>query len=68
MYAHVVDADIKGFSDIIDHECMVRMLKERVDDRAFIGIIRKWLKAGILEEDRKQLIKPGASTPQGGIV
>jgi len=67
-YAHVVDADIKGFFDTIDHEWMVRMLEERVDDKAFIGLIRKWLKAGILEEDGKRMIKPGSGTPQGGIV
>ena len=67
-YAHVVDADIKGFFDTIDHEWMVRMPEERVDDRAFIGLIRKWLKAGILEEDGKRMIKPGSGTPQGGIV
>ena len=67
-YAQVVDADIKGFFDTIDHDWMVRMLEERVDDKAFIGLIRKWLKAGILEEDGKRMIKPGSGTPQGGIV
>jgi len=43
------------------------MLAERIDDRVFLGLIRKWLKAGILEEDG-QVINPTTGTPQGGIV
>ena len=66
-YRWVVDADIKGFFDNIDHDWMIRMLEERIDDRAFLGLIRKWLKAGILEEDG-QVVNPTTGTPQGGIV
>jgi retron-type reverse transcriptase len=47
----IIDADIKGFFDNIDHDWLMRMLEQRIDDRAFLGLIRKWLKAGILEED-----------------
>jgi len=47
----IVEADIKGFFDNIDHDWMIRMLERRIDDKAFIGLIRKWLKAGILETD-----------------
>jgi RNA-directed DNA polymerase len=50
----VVDADIKGFFDNIDHDWMIRMLEERISDKAFLNLIRKWLKAGILEEDGKK--------------
>jgi group II intron reverse transcriptase/maturase len=63
----VVDADIKGFFDHIDHEWLVRMLEHRINDRAFIGLIRKWLQAGILEEDG-QVVYPVTGTPQGGVV
>jgi len=63
----VVDADIKGFFDNISHDWMIRMLAERINDRAFLGLIRKWLKAGILEEDG-QVVNPTTGTPQGGIV
>lgn len=63
----VVDADIKGFFDNIDHDWMIRMLEEKINDRAFLGLIRKWLKAGILEEDG-QVVNPTTGTPQGGIV
>ena len=63
----VVDADIKGFFDHIDHEWLMRMLEQRINDRAFLGLIRKWLKAGILEEDGR-VIYPVTGTPQGGVV
>jgi RNA-directed DNA polymerase len=63
---YVVEADIKGFFNNIDHDWMIKMLEERIDDRPFIGIIRKWLKAGILEEDGK-VISPVSGTPQGGV-
>jgi RNA-directed DNA polymerase len=43
------------------------MLKERINDEALLGLIRKWLKAGVLETDG-QVIHPESGTPQGGIV
>jgi group II intron reverse transcriptase/maturase len=46
---------------------MLRMLAHRIDDRAFLHLIRKWLKAGILETDGK-VIHPDTGTPQGGII
>lgn len=66
-YNWVVDADIQGFFDNISHDWMIRMLEERIDDEPFIRLIRKWLKAGILEPDG-QVRRPDLGTPQGGIV
>lgn len=66
-YGWVVDADIKGFFDNLDHEWMMRMLEQRINDRRFLNLIRKWLKAGILEEDG-QIIYPVTGTPQGGVI
>lgn len=66
-YGWVFDADIKGFFDNIDHYWMPRMLEHRIRDRSFIGLIRKWLKAGILEEDGK-IIYPVTGTPQDGVI
>lgn len=66
-YRWIVDADIKGFFDSMDHVWMMRMLEQRIDDKRFLGLIRKWLKAGILEEDG-QVNYPVTGTPQGGIV
>jgi RNA-directed DNA polymerase len=66
-YNCIVEADIKGYFDNMDHERLVEMLEERIDDRALIRLIKKWLKAGILDTDGK-VIHPVTGTPQGGIV
>jgi RNA-directed DNA polymerase len=66
-YGWVVDADIKGFFDNLDHEWLMRMLELRINDQRFLHLIRKWLKAGILEEDG-QIIYPITGTPQGGVI
>lgn len=66
-YRYVVEADIRGFFDNIDHEWMVRMLEERIQDNALIRLIRRWLKAGVLDTDGK-VLHPATGVPQGGIV
>ena len=66
-YGRVVEADIKGFFDNIDHERLLEMLAERIDDKALLQLIRKWLKAGVLDTNG-EVIHPAAGTPQGGIV
>lgn len=66
-YHFVVEADIQGFFDHIDHEQLLAILAERIDDRPFLGLIQRWLKAGILDTDGR-VIKPEEGTPQGGIV
>jgi RNA-directed DNA polymerase len=63
----VVEADVKGFFDNLRHEALLEMLGQRIQDGALLGLIRKWLRAGILEEDGK-VIHPVLGTPQGGIV
>ena len=64
---YVVEADIKGFFDNIDHGWLLRMVEQRVNDRAFLGLIRKWLKAGVLEPDGTR-VNPVTGTPQGGVI
>jgi len=66
VYRWVVEADIKGFFDHIDHDWLCRMLEERIDDRRLIRLIRKWLKAGVLEDGRVKRSEEG--TPQGGVI
>lgn len=63
----LVEADIKGFFDNIDHAWMLRMLEERIDDRAFVQLMGKWLKAGVLE-DIHTVTHPATGTPQGGVI
>lgn len=66
-YGYIVEADVKGFFDNMDHDWLLKMLSLRIDDRAFLNLIRKWLKAGILETDGT-ITNPDTGTPQGGIV
>lgn len=66
-YHYVVEADIKGYFESINHEWMVRMLQQRIHDKALIRLIKKWLKAGVLEPDGT-VIHPITGTPQGGII
>lgn len=63
---YVVEADIKGFFDNIDHDCLLRMIGQRVNDKAFIGLVHKWLKAGVLEDGK--VMSPESGTPQGGVI
>jgi group II intron reverse transcriptase/maturase len=66
-YNYLVEADITGFFDNIDHDWLLKMLAERVDDKSFLWLIGKWLKAGVLDTDGK-VLHPVTGTPQGGIV
>ena len=63
----VVEADIKSFFGAINHEMLLEMLHQRIDDKPFLNLICKWLKAGILETDG-QVVHPATGTPQGGII
>lgn len=63
----VVEADIRGFFDHIDHDWLVKMLEHRIADRSLIRIIRKWLKAGVMEE-LNHWSPSSEGTPQGGII
>jgi len=66
-FGYVVEADIKGFFENIDHDWLLEMLSLRIDDKAFLGLIRQWLKAGILDIDG-QILHPVTGSPQGGVV
>lgn len=61
-----VEGDIKGFFDNINHDVMVNILSERIKDERFQRLVRKFLKAGYLEEWRYHNTYSG--TPQGGII
>lgn len=59
----VLDADIRKFFDSVDHEWMMKLLKRRIADPRVLRLIRKWLKAGVLEGGRWRESELGA--PQG---
>jgi group II intron reverse transcriptase/maturase len=61
-----VEGDIKGFFDNINHDALINILKERIADERFIRLVRKFLKAGYIEE--WQFHNTYSGTPQGGII
>jgi group II intron reverse transcriptase/maturase len=65
-YDWVIDADIETYFDTIDQEKLMEMVAERISDRRMLKLIRKFLKAGVLEEGRVRTVTAG--TPQGGVV
>lgn len=67
VFGYIVEADIKGYFDNIDHDKLLAMLEKRINDRALLRLINKWLKAGILEPGGG-VKHPVTGTPQGGIV
>jgi group II intron reverse transcriptase/maturase len=62
----VLDADIRGFFDAIDHEWLMKFVEHRIADRRVHRHIKKWLKAGVLEDGEWRKVEEG--TPQGGCI
>lgn len=62
----ILDADIRSFFDKIDQSWLVRFLEHRVGDERIIRLVRKWLKAGVLEDGEWSVSETG--TPQGAVV
>ena len=60
---YVVEADIRGFFDNVDHDWLIKMLEHDIADRKFIEIITKFLKAGIMENGK--CLDSERGTPQG---
>ena len=60
----VLDGDISAFFDSLDHEWLMKFLEHRIADQRVLRLIRKWLKAGVLEEGQWRCSEEG--TPQGG--
>jgi group II intron reverse transcriptase/maturase len=60
----VFDGDIRGYFDAIDHECLMKFIEHRIADRRVVRLIRKWLRAGVLEDGK--WMRSDEGTPQGG--
>jgi RNA-directed DNA polymerase len=62
----VLDADIRGFFDTIDHGWLVKFVGHRVGDKRVLRLIQKWLAAGVLEDGKWSMTEEG--TPQGATI
>jgi len=62
----VLDADIRGFFDAVDHEWLIRFVEHRIADRRVVRHIKKGLHAGVLEDGKRVHAEVG--TPQGGSI
>jgi group II intron reverse transcriptase/maturase len=62
----VLDADIRGFFEAIDHGWLVKFVEHRVADQRVVRLIQKWLNAGVLEDGTRRWAETG--TPQGGSI
>ncbi|KHE91471.1 MAG: group II intron reverse transcriptase/maturase [Candidatus Scalindua rubra] len=63
---HIVEADIKGFFDNVSHEELMNFLEIRIVDRTLLELIRKFLKAGYVDDGL--LVRSESGTPQGSIL
>jgi group II intron reverse transcriptase/maturase len=62
----ILDADIRGFFDTLDHGWLVKLIEERIADQRVVRHIQKWLNAGVLEDGTRKWVEVG--TPQGGSI
>ena len=62
----ILDADIRGFFDNIDHKWLLTFLEHRIADRRLLRLLKKWLRAGVSEDGEWSPSKVG--TPQGAVI
>src|SRR6202023_3200999 len=63
---HILDADVRDFFGSVNHDWLIRFLEHRIGDKRIIRLIRKWLKAGILEDGVVTVADSG--TGQGSVI
>ena len=62
----MVDADLKDYFDSVSQEWLVRLVEHRIGDKRIVRLIRKWLRAGVLEEGTVTVSEKG--TGQGSVI
>jgi RNA-directed DNA polymerase len=62
----ILDADIKGFFDNLNHEMLLDFLKKRIGDKRVLRLISKWLKTGFIENGKR--VRQEIGTPQGAVI
>jgi RNA-directed DNA polymerase len=62
----ILDADICRFFDTVNHDWLIRFIEHRIGDKRIVRLIRKWLKAGVLEDGQR--IETTEGTPQGAVI
>lgn len=62
----VLDADLKGFFDNIDHACLLGFIRRRISDERVVKLISSWLTAGIMDGHTRK--KSEVGTPQGAVI
>ena len=62
----ILDADVTGYFDNINHKLLIDVIKKRVNDGGLLRLIGKWLNVGVL--DGEDLFYPEKGTPQGGVI
>jgi len=63
---YIVDADIEKFFDRLSHDWLMRFVEHRIGDPRILRLIRKWLKAGVMEDGA--LTQAETGTPQGAVI
>ncbi len=63
---HVLDADIADFFGSLDHELLLGLVAKRIGDRRVLALIRRWLRAGVMEDGQHR--DTIAGVPQGGVI
>lgn len=66
--AWVIDLDVKGFFDNLDHHLLIKALEKHTDQKWLIRYVERWLKAPMVYQDKGKLVERDKGTPQGGVI